>query len=68
MELAEADTGIAVFINLEKKRVDSINALRDEVNQTVKTLRNLQSDYELAVSTKKELEDLLLEITQSSSP
>ena len=68
VELAEADTGIAVFINLEKKRVDSINALRDEVNQTVKTLRNLQSDYELAVSTKKELEDLLLEITQSSSP
>jgi hypothetical protein len=38
------------------------------VNQTAKTLRNLQSDYELAVSTKKELEDLLLVITQSSSP
>jgi hypothetical protein len=67
-ELAKANTGIDVFINLEKKRVDSINALRDEVNQTAKTLRNLQSDYELAVSTKKELEDLLLVITQSSSP
>lgn len=68
VELAEANTGIAVFINSEKKRVDSINALRDEVNQTVKTLRNLQSDYELAVLTKKELEDLLLVITQSSRP
>jgi len=67
-ELAEANTGITVFINSEKKRVDSINALRDEVNQTVKTLRNLQSDYELAMLTKKELEGLLLVITQSSSP
>ena len=67
-ELAEAYICIAVSINSEKKRVNSINALRDEVNQTVKTLRNLQSDYELAVSTKKELEGLLLVITQSSSP
>ncbi|WJX77165.1 hypothetical protein P8452_60499 [Trifolium repens] len=62
-ELAEANTGIAVLINLEKKRVDSINALRGEVNQTAEILRNLQSDYELAVWTKKELEDLWLKIT-----
>jgi len=37
--LAEANAGIAFCINFEKKRVESINALRDEVNQTVKTLR-----------------------------
>ncbi|GAU32761.1 hypothetical protein TSUD_323290 [Trifolium subterraneum] len=67
-ELAEANTGITVFINLEKKRVDSINALRGEVNQTAAILWNLQSDYKLAVWTKKELEDMWLKITQSSSP
>jgi hypothetical protein len=62
-ELADANTGIAAFVNLEKKRVDSINALRGEVNQTAEILRNLQSDYELAVWIKKELEDLWLKIT-----
>lgn len=66
-ELAEAYTGIGDSIKLEKKRVHNINALRTEVNQTATTLKNLRSDYESAISTKKDLEDLLSEITQSSS-
>ncbi|CAK8542668.1 unnamed protein product [Lathyrus sativus] len=67
-ELAEAYTGIDDSIELEKKRVHNINALRTEVNQTATTLKNLRSDYESAMSTKKDLEDLLSVITQSSSP
>lgn len=68
VELAEAYTGISDSMELEKKRVHNINALRTEVNQTATTLKNLRSDYESAMSTKKDLEDLLSEINQSSSP
>ncbi|KAL5058783.1 hypothetical protein RYX36_030387 [Vicia faba] len=67
-ELAEAHAGIGDSIEMEKKRVHNINALRTEVNQTATTLKNLRSDYESAMSTKKDLEDLLSLITQSSSP